>query len=698
MPTYVSPGVYVIENDISDYAVSINSSVVGIVGFGSKGPVNKATLITSPQRLVETFGEPSESLYGQGLEGAMEILETTNSLYFVRAASSTATEASALVSMGACPAIELSSVGAGVTNHLYLEVQVKDNDGTNKYTSPKAFTIPSGTVPTSLGASGQSYAMLKGIGSGELASDHFGVVTNGSANWLVGSYAGENATLEVSAWEDSTKADTSAILGEVAPSSLTALDPVSAVAARGTTFAGAATDGIGYLAESLWPGEGYNLSTLASGRVVGNSVEIDNIGGPHSNLTVNDGGAAGEVFKVSFLDGIGTYIEDQISTGTTNAKSDTIMGHLVSGASMADFTNSKLSTYDSYLDQMHAGLDISGSFGGTDVSCSHARFIKLVNGSYSLADGDNGMGTGSVGDDGVTDNDSLLIGNAATEPKEGLYALDDDLLNISVALVPGVPEQNVQNALVTLAEASQNFIALVAPPEGVGNAQNAIDWSNGLDESRTAAINSSYAAIYWPWVKTYSVWDKIDRYLDPAIFGARQMVYTDSVADPWFAPAGFVRGRLTKPTEVEVKLNQGDRDAMYSGGNVVNPIVAFPQQGITIFGQRTTQRDPSALDRINVRRMMILIRKMILASTRRLVFEPNDAITWERVSNIINPMLSDIKTRRGITEFKVVCDESTNTPLRIDRNEMWCKVIIKPTKTAEMLIFEVNLTSQSAKI
>jgi hypothetical protein len=176
------------------------------------------------------------------------------------------------------------------------------------------------------------------------------------------------------------------------------------------------------------------------------------------------------------------------------------------------------------------------------------------------------------------------------------------------------------------------------------------------------------------------------------------MVYTDSVADPWFAPAGFVRGRLTKPTEVEVKLNQGDRDAMYSGGNVVNPIVAFPQQGITIFGQRTTQRDPSALDRINVRRMMILIRKMILASTRRLVFEPNDAITWERVSNIINPMLSDIKTRRGITEFKVVCDESTNTPLRIDRNEMWCKVIIKPTKTAEMLIFEVNLTSQSAKI
>ena len=137
---------------------------------------------------------------------------------------------------------------------------------------------------------------------------------------------------------------------------------------------------------------------------------------------------------------------------------------------------------------------------------------------------------------------------------------------------------------------------------------------------------------------------------------------------------------------------------MYSGGNILNPIVNFPQQGITIFGQRTTQRDPTALDRVNIRRLMIYIRKQILASTRRFVFEPNDSFTWERVANLLNPMLEDIKQRRGITQFRVVCDETTNTPLRVDRNEMWCKVLVKPTKTAEVVVFEINLTNQSAQL
>ena len=178
----------------------------------------------------------------------------------------------------------------------------------------------------------------------------------------------------------------------------------------------------------------------------------------------------------------------------------------------------------------------------------------------------------------------------------------------------------------------------------------------------------------------------------------RDRAYTDTVADSWFAPAGYRRGRLTKPVETEVKLNQGDRDALYSGGNVVNPIVNFPQQGITIWGQRTTQRSPTALDRINVRRLMIYIRKIILASTRRFVFEPNDEFTWAQIEGVMNPFLDDIRRRRGITEFRVVCDKTVNTPLRIDRNELWTKVLIKPTKTAEILIFEINLTNQSAQL
>ena len=96
--------------------------------------------------------------------------------------------------------------------------------------------------------------------------------------------------------------------------------------------------------------------------------------------------------------------------------------------------------------------------------------------------------------------------------------------------------------------------------------------------------------------------------------------------------------------------------------------------------------------------MMIVIRKMLLASTRQFVFEPNDGITWSKIEGVVNPMLDSIRRRRGITEFRVICDETTNTPVRVDRNELWCKILIKPTKTAEIIVFELNLTNQSAKI
>jgi phage tail sheath protein FI len=186
--------------------------------------------------------------------------------------------------------------------------------------------------------------------------------------------------------------------------------------------------------------------------------------------------------------------------------------------------------------------------------------------------------------------------------------------------------------------------------------------------------------------------------MDPAIYAARQMCYTDSVAETWFAPAGFTRGRLTKPNDVEIVLNQGDRDSLYSGGNAINPIVEFPQQGITIFGQRTAQRNPSALDRVNVRRLLILLRKTLLASTQRFTFEPNDVITWQNIKTAAETILDDIRRRRGITDFKVVCDETTNTPARIDRSEVWCKIILIPTKAAEAIVFEINVTSNSAKL
>ena len=734
MANFVSPGVYTIEKDISEYAPSINTSIVGIVGFAGKGPTNKATLITSQNRLLDMFGQPSEDILGQGLEGSLEILEQTNSLYFVRAATSDAADASATMSIGACPSLLVSGAatnadidqGFGVDNALTLRIQVYDNAGVAQYTdnssAGKDFVIPAETAVS------QAVALRSVIGGG-LDGDKAGVYLTGDtgteaagmalSGMIFGSFAGSGASMSVSACSGTTFSGVHGVSALAAVSAIdgatgsygvpAAVNMASAVRVYGSTVSATGSNAATYEIESLYPGAGYNAGIKTDGNVSGNSITVNNLGSQNFTLNVNQDGTTAENFKTSFV-GSGAFIEDVINTGETNAKSATIKGNLMKGGS--DATAAKLTDFAGLLGTLMGTTNFAvttqdlvpadGTSTGTgtpvttsvDDATNGPRFLKLIPAAAtSMAGGNNG-------DDDNTAA-TALIGSAAEDPKTGMQSLDDPTINIGIALVPGIQTESVQNALITLAADTQDFLALVSPPIAVGTVQNAIDWSNGQSSttgSRTSAINSSYAAIYWPWVKVFSVFDGIDRWLDPAIYGARQMAFTDSVADSWFAPAGYRRGRLTKPTDVEVKLNQGDRDSMYSGGNVINPIVSFPQQGITIFGQRTTQRSPSALDRINVRRLMIYIRKVILAATQRFVFEPNDQFTWSQIEGVLNPFLDDIQRRRGITEFRVVCDETVNTPLRVDRNELWTKVLVKPTKTAEILIFEINLTNQSAQL
>lgn len=690
MANFVSPGVYVIEKDLSDYPVAVNPSVVGIVGFANQGPINKATLITSQEGLVQKFGNPTEAITGQALEGSLEILESTNSMYFVRCSdSATAADASSTVKIGSCPAFDTLASGYGTSADLYLDVQVNVN-GVNVYSTPKQYSIPANT---SIGdASAQAYAIKSVIGGsldGAAVGAYFDSTDTGKA-WVAAGYAGSGVILTASAFSGA---------GRTAAEGVSALYPVD-LSGRSTgdaggfsvssvTVQGVDVDSIGatrsasYSVQSLYPGIGYNEGTAPDGTTSGFSTEVLRTGGINTNVQINKDGAAEESFRMSLI-ASGAFAEDQLNTGATDLKSQYVKGYFVQALSDAGVT--AMTTFQSRLntDFFGAALGLDGN-NGSGVSLVDPRFCKFKEGTYGLGSGDNG-----------TESSTQLIGGSVA--KTGIYALDDDTLNISMGCVPGIATQSVQNTLVTLAESTQNFLAVVAPPEGLTSVQQAIDWSNGQSDERTAAISSNYAAIYWPWVKTFDAIAQKDRYYDPSIFAIRQMAYTDEVGEPWFAPAGVIRGRLTKPTEVEISVNQGDRDSMYSGGNVINPIVNFPQQGIMIFGQRTAQRNPTALDRVNVRRLMIIIRKQLLASTRRFVFEPNDAATWEKVVNVVNPLLGDILRRRGLVDYKVVCDESTNTSVRVDRNELWCKVLLKPTKSAEVVVFELNLTNQSATL
>ena len=730
MPNFVSPGVYVIEKDVSDYPVTINSSVVGIVGFASRGPIaglnqEKATLITSPQQLVDTFGDPSEDIKGQALEGALEILETTNSMRFVRCADG-GVDASATVSIGGCPAfavsgrsdnpvmpigiaqgtanVGMSAIGSAdtTTSNVRFTITAYDNART-KTIDAKVYSVPSGTIALSATEGATTIAALKKVLGGALDADKIGAFadanTTTASSFIIGQAAGSGATISIK----------SEVYNDAGSwTELNMLAPINNEGASGTatgdgTVSGTSVDttSVSYFVESLWPGAGYNAGTKSDGSTSGVSFEVDANGGEVTIEQVNNRGTAAENFKAGALSS--AFLEDTIGTDYDGRTSNYVMANFASGNFATTTGNStlgvtSLTSYEKPLTSLvGTALTINGA-GGSEAAggAVDPRFVKLIQGTYNLAGGSNGIPAAAAG---VA---TAIIGAVESDGgKTGIEALDDPVLNISIGLAPGPNVgnlQSVQNALVTKAEGTTDFLALLSPPYAIGTPGDAINWSNGFSSERTAAVNSSYAAIYWPWLKVFQPFDAKDRWLAPEIYGARQITYTDNVSDPWFAPAGFVRGRLTKPTDVEVILNQGDRDSMYSGGNCLNPIVNFPQNGIAIFGQRTSQRQPTALDRINVRRMMIYIKKQILASTQRLVFEPNDPITWERVVTLIQPMLADISMRRGITQFKVICDETTNTPVRVDRNEMWCKVLIKPTKTAEMVVFELNLTNQSATL
>ena len=684
LPT--SPSVVVIENDISVFAPNVDSSVVGLVGFANKGPTNKATLITSPENLIRKFGEPNSTIPGQGLEGAIEILEATNQLYFVRAANTNAAQASASVSFGASPAFQVSGFTGQTTSS--LNYVVYDNAGTFKASATVELKASSTTLNTPQKII--SAAFDRNATGGQDVISYI----EGDKIFLASKYAGSGATMQLSAVDEGATPDQHLSFIPVTVNGATSgtgdtPNLVNDVTTNGFT----ASSNLNLNVYSLYPGAGYNITTKPDGSVKGLSVEVDNLS-ILDKIVVNSDGSQAEFFNINVQPSSLEYIESSLFEDSANDWLNNRSEYIYVEIEQDDGTDATTFLPDDWGATLAAtGAAFAGNTtnpGGLAAG-SKPRFVKLVETTQNFVSGNSGWSTDEDPDSGL--DITALIGTSTK--KTGIHALDDDVLNISLAVAPGFSDDSVQNELINLGESSKNFFALVAPPYGFDEAQDAINWINGRG-ARTASLNTSYAAVYWPWVQVFNPFAGKEEWYDPSIFAARQCVFTDSVNDPWFAPAGFRRGRLTKPTNTEVRVNQGDRDALYV--NNINPIANEPQTGIVVFGQKTAQRLPTALDRVNVRRLMIYVRKVLLQLGKPFQFEPNDSFTWEQVTDAVKPFLTDLISRRAITEGAVKCDSSTNTPLRVDRNELWCSVTIKPTKAAETVVFEVNLTSQSATI
>jgi hypothetical protein len=223
-----------------------------------------------------------------------------------------------------------------------------------------------------------------------------------------------------------------------------------------------------------------------------------------------------------------------------------------------------------------------------------------------------------------------------------------------------------------------------------------VPFSSSISEVTTQANvkNTSYAASYWPWVQTIDP-DSAQLVWVPAstLIGG-VYAYNDSVSEPWFAPAGINRGGLSTVVRAEKKLSQANRDTLYT--NKVNPIATFPGTGVVVYGQKTLQTRASALDRVNVRRLLIQLKSYISQVANNLVFEQNTIATRNQFLSQVNPYLESVQQRQGLYAFKVIMDDSNNTADVIDRNQMVGQIYIQPTKTAEFIYLDFNILPTGA--
>jgi hypothetical protein len=299
--------------------------------------------------------------------------------------------------------------------------------------------------------------------------------------------------------------------------------------------------------------------------------------------------------------------------------------------------------------------------------------------------------------DEITDTNTqgFNLGQApsgSTSYTDAIYLLkNQDEYDINLLALPGLVDNfsnhsTILTTALTAMEDRADAFLLIDPVE--------YGASIGQATAKAESRDTNYAATYWPWVKIpdvdlgRNVWVPAST-LIPSVYA-----FNDRVAAPWYAPAGLNRGALDIAVQTERKLTQSNRDTLYE--SAVNPIATFPNAGVVVYGQKTLQKKSSALDRVNVRRLLIAAKKFVASATKYLVFENNTAATRNRFLSIVNPYFESVQQRQGLYAFKVVMDDTNNTPDVIDRNEMRGAIYLQPAKTAEFIIIDFNILPTGA--
>ena len=313
------------------------------------------------------------------------------------------------------------------------------------------------------------------------------------------------------------------------------------------------------------------------------------------------------------------------------------------------------------------------------------------------------VGSGSIngafqGGVAATNRVGLYFENITTSNNQGFNPTSGGDFDTALTLITNADEYDFNLLLVPGMFIGNNALPITTC-QSRGDAFAIMD-SVAYGSTKTAAITaaasstSNYGSIYWPWVQTFSSTLGKAVWVPASVVMAGVYAFNDQVGAEWFAPAGLNRGGIGSVIRAERKLTSTDRDALYAAN--VNPLATFPGEGVVAFGQKTLQKNSTSLDRVNVRRLLINLKRFVSSVSRQLVFEQNTAVTRNRFLATVNPYMEQVVQKQGLYAYKVIMDDSNNTADVIDRNQLVGQIYIQPTKTAEFIILDFTLQPTGA--
>ena len=643
MAFQVSPGVLVTEKDLTNIVPAVSTSSGGIVITAEKGPIDEVTLISSEKELVDNFGKPNSSNFEEWFTAA-NFLGYGNNLKIVRPITGV-----------------VNAAVSGTAVLIKSTTDYLDNYSTGQGSVGSYAAREAGTLGNSLKVSQctNSTAFGPHSMSGNLVADASAAIGDTTISVDDGSLMQVGDILEFG--------DASAVPStDGAPSGfyykITAISTNLLTIARfnpqtGVTETGGLRHGVVDNAKVLRHWEFYfNFANAPT-----TTDDVANAGGSNDELHIavidEDGGLTGTVGTIlETFEGLSQASDAKTAEGSSNFYPDVI------------YAQSKFVYWmDHEATLANAGTAKKGTtFDNTLGDAFVVKSSSLANGTddYTATNGEIAAAYEKFADTDAVDLSLLMCGPSQTSA---------DATGDTKA-----------TAVMDIATARKDCVAFISPARtDVVNVSNAITQTANVKAFAQGLPSTSYAVIDSGYKYMYDRYNDVFRFVPLNGDIAGLCARTDNVADAWFSPGGFNRGQIRGAVKLAFNPNQTQRDELYK--NRVNPVVAFPGQGTVLFGDKTAQTKPSAFDRINVRRLFIVLEKAIATAAKFQLFEFNDEFTRAQFRNLVEPFIRDVQGRRGITDFAVVCDTTNNTGDVIDRNEFRADIYIKPARSINFI-------------